>query len=170
MKAAAVILVNLCFFVAYAARPKQQERAFIVQGTFDVVAVRPPTRWQAIWLAGRTSQVRFRLVSDPSPEFTVRLDPAQPTDRGGQRPIHEYLLTDFRRTFVAPAGQTIAVIPWHGQDVLVRLYTGVDNYRYSAVAPLGRETLSFWISASHGESIEPYKDDFIETVRSFTLQ
>ena len=170
MKAAAVVLMNLYFFVACAARPKQQERAFIVQGTFDAVAVRPPARWQAIWPGGRTSQIRFRLVSDPSPGFTIRLDPAQPVDHQGQTAIHDRLLTDFRRTFVAPAGRTIAVIPWHGQDVLVRLYTGVDTYEYSAVVPLGRETLSFWISDSNGESIEPYKNDFIETVRSFTLQ
>ena len=91
-------------------------------------------------------------------------------DHQGQTAIHDRLLTDFRRTFVAPAGRTIAVIAWHGQHVLVRLYTGVDTYEYSAVVPLGRETLSFWISDSNGESIEPYKNDFIETVRSFTLQ
>jgi hypothetical protein len=170
VKAIAVILVSLSFFIACASRPRQQERVYIVQGTSDAVAVRPPARWQPIWPGARTSQVRFRLISDPSPGLTIRLDPAQPTDRQGQRAIHDHLLTDFRRTFVAPAGRTIALIPWHGQDVFVRLYTGVDSYEYSAVVPLGRETLSFWISDSHGESIELYKDDFIETVRSFTLQ
>src|SRR5206468_9381380 len=49
-------------------------------------------------------------------------------------------------------------------------FTPASTHEYSAVVPLGRETLSFWISDSHGESIEPYKDDFIQTVRSLTLR
>ncbi len=170
MKAVTVILLSFSFYVACATRPTQHIPAYVVQGTSEAVAVQLPLRWQAIWPGARTSQVRFRLDTDPSPEFTIRLDPARAVDRQGQRAIHDQLLTDFRQTFVAPAGRTIAVVPVQGQDVLIRLYTGVDTYEYSAVVPLGRETLSFWISDSHGESIEPYKDDFIQTVRSLTLR
>jgi hypothetical protein len=87
-----------------------------------------------------------------------------------QQAIHDQLLVGYRQTFVAPAGRTIATVSVSGRATLIELYTGIDTHQYSAVIPLGHETVSFWLGDSHGEPVEPYEHDFIATVQSSTFQ